>query len=96
MQDTRFLEPAKRHKNEYSLNGDGVAILVSGYEICKKASAALRSSTYQRRGLFHASFRVKCHSSGSIWGMLRGSGTWAFKKRWYKKRNEPRRGLRLR
>jgi hypothetical protein len=68
----------------------------SGYEICKKALAALRRSTYQRRGLLHASFRVRCHSSGSLWGMLRGSGTWAFKKGWYKKRNEPRRGLRLR
>jgi hypothetical protein len=49
VQDTRFLEPGKRHKNEYSLNGDGGRN--SGYEICKKALAAwrrLEGLTYPR------------------------------------------------
>jgi hypothetical protein len=67
VQDTRFLEPGKRHKNEYSLNGDGVAILVT--KSARKPWRRLERSTYQRRGLLHASFRVKYHSSGSLWGI---------------------------
>jgi hypothetical protein len=71
VQDARFLEPGKRHKNEFSLNGDGGAL------------AVLRKVDHQRRRLLCTLFCIKCHSSGSFWDILIGFRTWAFKKNIY-------------